>query len=197
MRESGDEFYWERVFRGMDDQLAARMGEITSVLDLPGEEKLLDKRVGKSKSGSPLGNHFDSPWEDMERDHDVSPSGSWRGGDGADIYATVERIAGNWLRALAAVVPVGARAAAITILCRNGKLLGYTMDLLDAEWNGQKGDTGIKVALCKRLVAETEAILADLENDVFPRSVAASFQADLQQFREKILTLLFKLRSGK
>lgn len=194
MRKSGDEFYWERVFRGMDDQLAARMGEISSVLDLPGEEELLDKRVGKKTGDFPFAGRWDSSGQDMERDHDIPPNGDWRNGDGADVYATIERISGDWLRALATALPMSSRPAATTILCRHGKLLGYAMDFLDAEWNGADDSTAIKVALCKRLVAETEAIFSELEDDVFPQRVTARFQSEMQGLRENVLSLLFKLR---
>ncbi len=199
MRKSEDEFHWERVFRGMDEQLAARMEAIPSVLDLPGEDELLDKSAGKKKGGFPVGGRWGAQDQDQDAElgYDIPPNGDWRNGDGAYVYAEVERVAGNWLRALATAFPVSARAAALTILCRHGKLLGYAMDFLDAEWNGEGDSTGIKVALCKRLVSEAEAILADLENDVFPRGVAASFQGDMQRFRENVLTLLFKLRSDK
>lgn len=189
-----NEFEWEREFRRMDERVAACMAEIPSVLDLPGEDDLLRKRIAKKKPEFAV-----DRWDSKRLDDDNADfgeqdfPGDWKELDGADIYMLAENLAGNWARGIAVALPASARPVALRILCRHGKIVGYAVDLIDA---ARDDDPHIKVAICKRLAAEAEATLEDLSDKNIPKRVVERHCAALRELREKALDMLFKQRSG-
>jgi hypothetical protein len=193
-KRDGSEFEWEREFRRIDARVAACMAELPSVIDLPGEDELLRKRVAKKKPEVAIGS-WEFPRQGNDADfEDIGFPENWRDLDGADIYTIAENLAGNWCRGLAVALPPSSREIAIEILCRHGKFLGYSVDLVDA---ARDDDSGIRVAICKRLAAEIEAVLVDLDHDTIPQRVVARHRAALQELRQKTLDLLFKQRPDR
>jgi len=187
------EFEWEREFRRIDARLAACMAEIPSVLDLPGEEELLKRRLAKKRPEFASGKwELPKPIDAAEFD-DLGFPDDWRKREGADIYIAAETLCGNWARGMSVALPVSSRGVAIEILCRHGKILGYAVDLIDSS---REEDAGIQIALCKRLVDEIETILATLDHETIPKRVVERHHLSLRELRQKTLDLLFKKKRG-
>lgn len=184
-----NEFYWEREFRKDDSRIGSCMREIPAVVDLPGEDELLMKRVQKQPEYAKEHQKWNESFlEDFFEFDDVSFPDNWRETDGAAIYSKLEKLMEKWCRLYAA----GSSETGLKILCYYGNILGFAIDLVD--FGGEKMP-GLKIALCKRIYSGMNNILSSLTDIKSGNRKIAQHKEKLLKLRQEVLDLRFKLNS--
>ena len=187
------EFEWEARLRMDDKRLHSSMLEIPSVLDLPGENDLLRKRLQRRMSMVWKQSDFDFGFDDDFSDDDIIPFyETWRELPEAAVYDEVEALMRDWCAIYATVLPNSGDAAGIQGLCLYGRMLGFIFDLVvDMEAN-RPGH--LKVALCKRLLKDMDRMSGIIDATGFEHSSLKRHKSRLKNAREGALRLLFQLR---
>ena len=188
---NNDEFYWEREFRKDDARIQSCMHEIPAVIDLPEEDELLMKRLQKQPEYARNTQKIDEPgFEDFLDFEDILFPENWREREGASIYGRIEHLMKEWAGVYASQITEKDNTAGIRILCIYGKIMGFSIDLVDA---GEEKMPGLKIALCKRIIAGINSIMAiinDIENLSVPEHAVS-----LKKLRHFVLNLRFKLNN--
>ena len=188
-KNNTDEFYWECEFRKDDARINSCMCEIPAVIDLPGEDELLMKRVQKQPAEYVKGMQRwnDSFFEDLffELD-DVSFPENWQEREGADIYYELEKLTEWWCRFFAE----NSTEQSLKIICYYGNVMGFATDLVGF---GEEKTPGLKIALCKRLYAGVNNIISAV-TEIKPRDNKISVHLEeLFQLRQKVLNIRFNV----
>jgi len=188
-----NEFGWERQLRTDDERLISSMREIPSVIDLPGEDELLRKRmqrklskVSKQPEWEFLGENDDS----FDFDDFMFPD-DWRDLPAAAVYDKVEALLRDWCAIYAAKLPPDNNVAGIQALCLYGHILGFAVDLVDL---GADGSAALKVALCKRLAKDLDRLFGIIDAMDFDGAPVREHQARMKKARSEVLKLLFQLQ---
>ena len=184
-----DEFYWEHEFRKDDARMNSCMCEIPAVIDLPGEDELLMKRVQKQpeyvKGMQRWNNSF---IEDLFLGvDDVMFPENWQEREGADIYHKLERLMEWWCRFFAD----DSTEQSLRILCYYGNIMGFAIDLVDF---GEEKMSGLKIALCKRLYAGVNNIISAVTEIKQHNNKISVHLEELLQFRQEVLDLRFNTK---
>lgn len=186
-----DEFYWEREFRKDDARIQSCMHEMPSVIDLPEEDELLMKRLQKQPEHAKNTQRIEEPgFEDFLDFEDILFPENWREREGATIYTRIEHLMKEWGGIYSTQITEKDNTAGIRALCLYGKIMGFSIDLVDA---GEDKMPGLKIALCKRIISGINhivAIINDIENLYVPEHTAS-----LKRLRHFVLNLRFKLNN--
>lgn len=183
-----NEFYWEHEFRKDDARISSCMREIPAVVDLPGENELLMKRVQKQPEYvKNMQGWNDSFFEDIFEFDDIPFPENWREGEGADIYYKLERLMEQWCRFFAD----DSTEQSLKIICYYGNIMGFAIDLVDF---GEEKMPGLKIALCKRIYAGISNILSSITEMKHSNHKITVHHEKLFTLRQEVLDLRFKLK---
>jgi len=188
-----DEFFWEREFRKDDVRIYSCMQEIPAVIDLPEEDDLLQKRLQKQPEyAKNINSANDFALEEFLDFEDILFPDNWRERDGASLYGEIEQLMKEWAVVYASKLDENSNSAGMQILCLYGKIMGFSIDLVDV---GEEKMPGLKIALCKRILAGINHIVTiftmlDDESDYI-----LQHRAILNELRHKVLNLRFKLKN--
>lgn len=186
-----DEFYWEREFRKDDARMNSCMQEIPGVVDLPGEDELLMKRVQKQPEYAKENQQWNESFlEDFFEFDDMTFPENWRENEGADIYSKLEKLTEEWCRIFASE----SSAQKLKILCYYGNIMGFAIDLVD--FGGEKLP-GLKIALCKRIYNGLNNVLCAVSEIERKNRKISRHKDKLLKLRQDVLNLRFKLRESE
>lgn len=186
-----DEFYWEREFRKDDSRINSCMREIPAVVDLPGEDELLMKRVQKQPEyAKGLQKWNESFLEEFFEFDDISFPDNWKECEGAAIYSTLEGMMEEWCRLYASENS----EAGLKVLCYYGNIMGFAIDLVD--FGGDKM-AGLKVALCKRIYNGLSNIISTISAMKSDNTRIFEHKDRLFKLRQEVLDLRFKLKQSE
>lgn len=202
LKDNWNEFDWEHELRKDDERVAAYMDELPRYIDLPAEDAVIMKHIQEKPglvpadgdySGTFLDNMFE-PEEEVEADS----SEDWQKKDGADFFIAAGRLARLWSLDFAQESSPGILLPGMRILCLYGKIMARSGDLIDME---EDDHIPLRIALVKRLLADVNSLMGEFSAlpDLVPATrESADFHYDsLMTFRDKLLDLLRKYRSGK
>ena len=186
-----DEFFWEREFRKDDARIQSCMHELPAVIDLPEEDELLQRRLQKQPEYARNLNRLDEPGFDefMDFDDILFPD-NWRERDGAVLYGLIESLMKEWAALYASKLDEKYNAEGIEVLCFYGKIMGFSIDLVDA---GEEKMPGLKIALCKRIAGGINDIVSILKSIDDNAEYLSQHRKTLNELRHKVLELRFKL----
>ena len=186
-----DEFFWEREFRKDDARISSCMHELPAVIDLPEEDELLHRRLQKQPEYVMNRSNFDNLGFDEILDfEDILFPDNWREREGAALYGTIEQLMKEWVAIYSSKLDNDRNHSGIQALCLYGKIMGFSIDLVDA---GEEKLPGLKIALCKRILSginQIVSIIDQLDNDA---EYIVSHKTALNILRHKVLHLRFKL----
>jgi len=186
-----DEFYWEREFRKDDARIHSCMHEIPAVIDLPKEDELLLKRLQKQPEYAANTNKTEDPgFEDFLDFEDILFPENWKEREGASIYGRIEHLMKEWAVIYSSKLSGKDNHRGIKILCIYGKIMGFSIDLVDA---GEEKLPGLKIALCKRIISGINNIMSII-NSIDDLTVPEHSHA-LKRLRHFVLNLRFKLKN--
>ena len=186
-----DEFYWEREFRKDDARIKSCMHEIPAVIDLPEEDELLMKRLQKQPEYAINIQKIEDPgFEDFLDFEDILFPENWREREGASIYGSVENLMKEWAGIYASQIKEKDNNAGIQVLCIYGKIMGFSIDLVDA---GEEKMPGLKIALCKRMISGINNMVAIIHS--IDNLSVQDHTASLNKLRHFVLNLRFKLKN--
>ena len=202
LKDNWNEFDWECELRKDDERVAAYMDELPRYIDLPAEDAVIMKHIQETPglvpadgdySGTFLDNMFE-PEEEAEADF----TDDWQKKDGADFFIAAGRLARLWAQDFAQESSPEILCPGMRILCLYGKIMARSGDLIDMD----DGDfIPLRVALVKRLLADVNCLMGEFSSlpDLVPAvRESADFHYDsLMTFRDKLLNLLKKYRSGQ
>lgn len=181
------EFDWEKEFRKDDARISSCMREIPAVVDLPGEDELLMKRVQKQPEyAKGLQRWNDAFLEELFDADDITFPENWRECEGADIYIRLEELMEEWCRIYAA----NSNINGLKVLCYYGNITGFAIDLVD--FGGEKMP-GLKIALCKRLFNGINNIISTINEMRLQNKKITAHKESLFILRQRIVSLRFKL----
>lgn len=182
------EFDWEMEFRKDDARISSCMREIPAVVDLPGEDELLMRRVQKQPEyAKGLQRWNDAFLEEMFDADDITFPENWRECQGADIYSTLEVLTEEWCRIYAA----NSNNKGLKILCYYGNIMGFAIDLVD--FGGEKVP-GLKIALCKRIYTGLNNIISTINELKQQNKKITAHKENLFALRQQVISLRFKLK---
>lgn len=186
-----DEFFWEREFRKDDARVRSCMQEIPAVIDLPEEDELLMKRLHKQPEYAVNTQKMeDTGFEDFLDFEDFLFPENWRERQGALIYGMIESLMKEWAGIYATNCSDDNNSEGIQILCIYGKIMGFSIDLVDS---GEEKMPGLKIALCKRIISGINNIVTII-NSVEELAVP-EHTASLNKLRQFVLNLRFKIKN--
>ena len=188
-----NEFEWEARLRVDDKRLHSSMLEIPSVIDLPGENDLLRKKLQRSMSVVWKQLDFDFGLDEDFADDDIIPFyDNWRSLPEAPVYDEVEALMRDWCAIYASILPRSGGGAGLHGLCLYGRMLGFIFDLVvDMEANRP---VDLKVALCKRLLKDMDRMSQIIDATGVEHRSLKRHKSQLKKAREGALKLLFQLR---
>ena len=203
LKDNWNEFDWEKELRKDDERVAVYMDELPRYIDLPSEDAVIMKHIQEKpglvpSNGDYSGTFLDNMFE-PEDEEESDFSDDWQKKDGADFFIAAGRLARLWAQCFARLdsTPELTRSG-LRILCLYGKIMARSGDLIDME----DGDyIPLRIALVKRLLADVNELMGNFSL-LHDRNPAVRESADfhfenLLVFREKLLALLKKYRSGK
>jgi hypothetical protein len=168
------------------------MKELPSVIDLPGEDELLMKRLQKRpefvKAAPRINDDLFS--DEMFEFDDIFFPDDWKDYEGADIYTALEELTEEWCRIYAADIKMS--DIGLRLICHYGNITGYAIDLVDFD---DEKPPGLKIALCKRIIAGINKITTLLGNkNLSSDRKIIPHKEKLLGLREKVIDLRFKLK---
>jgi hypothetical protein len=190
-----DEFFWECEFRKDDARIHSCMQEIPAVIDLPEEDELLQKRLLKQPE---YAKNINTTYDDFGLEvfldfEDILFPDNWRERDGASLYGDIEQLMKEWSVLYASKLDDNqSNNTGIRILCLYGKIMGFSIDLVDV---GEDKMPGLKIALCKRILGGINQIAAFLKILDNGSDYILQHRAALNGLRDKVLGLRFKLKN--
>ncbi|MCK5844745.1 MAG: hypothetical protein KAG97_08570 [Victivallales bacterium] len=187
------EFDWEKQLREDDERLVSSMREIPSVIDLPGEDDLLRKRLQLklSKVRKQVEWEFIGGDDFMDYDDVMFPD-NWRELPEAKVYDGIELLMRHWCAIYSSKLSPKHNALGIQALCVYGRMMGFAIDLVDVA--GDK-PVPLKVALCKRLAKDLDRMFGIIDSMKIDSGSIKKHQSRLTETRAKVLRLLFQLRN--
>ncbi|MCK5844172.1 MAG: hypothetical protein KAG97_05645, partial [Victivallales bacterium] len=193
--DNGDlsEFDWERRFREDDERLSSCMREIPAVIDLPGEDDLLRKRLQRQLSvvSKPFDLGFPSNDDFMDYDDIMFPE-NWRDLPEAELYDGIESLVRDWCALYSSQLSEEDNVAGVQALCLYGRLMGFAIDLVDM---GNDQPASLKIALCKRVAKDLDRLLGIINAISTDIQSLKDHKERLRETREDVLKLLFQLRN--
>lgn len=201
-RQNRDEFDWEREMRKDEMRINTYMKELPKFIDLPDEESVILKKMQSYPDlippDSEWGTYMSGSSDDFDVDDDAPEDENWQDRDGADIYMTFTRLSYHWAIVFASSIRKDCTVQAMRILCQYGKLIARAADILDVE---AEELPSLRLALSKRLIAETSAMMKDMKdlssNQPEISQLTTAHTDKLQELREKLLDLSEKIRREK
>jgi hypothetical protein len=187
-KDKMNEFDWEKEFRKDDARIASCMREIPAVVDLPGEDELLMRRVQKQPEyAKGMQRWNDSFLEELFDSDDIIFPENWRECEGADIYTRLEELMEEWCRIYAS----NSNDQGLRILCSYGYIMGFAIDLVD--FGGEKLP-GLKIALCKRIYTGLNNIISILNEWEQPDKKITAHKENIHVLRKGVIALRFQLK---
>ncbi len=200
LKESWNEFDWERELRKDDARVNTYMNELPRYIDLPDEDAVIMKQIQRRPELVPQGSDWErmplqSLFEEIEYDDDYMSSDEWQRRDGADVYMLLGRLAGQWAETFAGSLHKDAVQTGLRILCVYGKLMARTADILDFDSDEYPA---LRIAICKRISYDIDKLIGEFRAIVKLQPglqvKAEGHVAHLQQAREKVLDVIAKCR---
>ena len=202
LKDNWNEFDWETELRKDDERVAAYMDELPRYIDLPAEDAVIMKHIREKPGlvppdGDYSGTFLDNMFE-LEGEGEVDFTEDWQKKDGADFFLAAGRLARLWAQFFAGEISPEITCPSLKILCLYGKIMARSGDLIDME----DGDyIPLRIALVKRLLSDVNDLLGEfsrLQEQLPSAEENCRFHFDnLLTFREKLLVLLKKYRSGR
>lgn len=193
--DDGDmsEFDWERRFREDDEQLSSCMREIPAVIDLPGEDDLLRKRLQRQVSvvSKPFDWSFSSEDDFMDYDDILFPD-NWRDLPEAEVYDKIEALVRDWCAIYSSQLSSEDNVAGVRALCLYGRLMGFAIDLVDM---GSDKPASLKIALCKRVAKDVDRLAGIINSVSTDIQLLKDHKERLRETREDVIKLQFQLRN--
>lgn len=185
-----DEFYWEEQFRKDETRIHSCMKEISAVIDLPGEDELLMKRIQKQPEYAKENQRWaENIFDDFFELDEVMFSENWRETDGATIYSKLEKTMEHWCQIFAE----DSSAKHLEVLCHYGYLMGFAVDLVDF---GEEKVNGLKIALCKRIFGRLNKIVVIINDKKNATQQEIEHKNRVLEIRQEVLNLRFRLKEA-
>jgi hypothetical protein len=192
--DDGDmnEFEWEKRFREDDKRLSSCMREIPAVIDLPGEDDLLRKRLQRKFSvvSEPLDWGFPFENDFLDYDEILFPE-NWRDLPEAEIYDGIEFLVRDWCAIYASKLAAKNNIPGVQALCLYGRLMGFSVDLVDM---GTGKPVALQIALCKRIAKNLDRLAGIINSITTDIPLLKKHKERLREMRDDVLKLLFQLR---
>ena len=196
MKKHWNEFDWEKELKKDEQRIHSYFCELSTYLDLPGEEEFIMKKLMSKPELVPARPDdeelsFESFYED---NYALLMNSEWRRNKNG-IFPQLELLGREWALVLAAECSGTDFTAGMHILCLFGKLLTRNIDLIEIS-SGEE-PLALKRAVLKRLYAETNQLMGAF-NECKPRrkkllALIESFSARLQHIREQIFDTINEL----
>lgn len=197
-KNNKSEFDWEKEIRKDEARINSYLKELPNFIDLPNEEEMIMKKLQKHPELIPQNVDWDNiSFSEMfdDFDDDFFFSDDWQKKEGADVYILLEKLAYQWGVVFASALKKDEMPAGLAIICLFGKILARTADILDID---QEELPNLKIALCKRIVADINRLSGDLSamSERYKKlsSLINNHQERLKAVREKIIDILEKTR---
>jgi len=201
LKETWNEFDWERELRKDDARVNTYMNELPRYIDLPDEDAVIMKQIQRRPELVPQGVDWErmplqSLFDEIEYDEDYMASDEWQRRDGADVYMLLGRLSAQWAVAFSGSLHKDAIPPGLRILCLYGKLMARTADILDFD---SDEFPALRIAICKRISRDIDKLIGEFKGVVEAQPSlhvkADGHVAHLQQAREKILDIIVKCRA--
>ena len=189
--ERRDEFQWEKEIRKDDERVNAYLNELPRYIDLPDEDKVIDKRMRRRGEFFPpsSGDGFDDLGDD---DQDIPESDFLSHRDGADLYACASKLALELCEMFAVEQSLESARAMMRAMALLGKIMARSTDILRLN-DGEL--VPFRIALCKRFLAdinELVGVFGALDPPPTEQQTTEVFS-----MRDQVLSMLRGYRGGK
>jgi hypothetical protein len=194
--EDWSEFEWEREIRNDEERIHSYMNELPGFIDLPDEEDMILKRMelqpelSPHPDDSPVASFFDQDPDDNQFFPD-----DWQKRDGADAFIQAQKLALQWSVIFASELDEENMADGLRINCVYGKIMARLGDVLDID---QEGPPGLKIAVSKRICAEINALLGELDAIALKQpglqGRISTHKAQLHKIRESVIDIINRTR---
>ena len=205
LREHWSEFDWELELRKDDARVNAYFQELPRFIDLPAEDEIIYRHIQRKKSLAPTGEPWPMilpPKEDIPPESDEERKRwemEWQKRPGARIYILCGRIVRKFCTVFAEKATASADAErTVKILTILGRIMARVTDVIELE----PGELpALKIALCKRFVADANEILgliADLTViDGEQEEILMLARDEVMQLREDAIGIMTEARTGR
>ncbi len=210
-RENWNEFDWELELRRDDARVNAYAADLPKYIDLPDEDGVIMNRMRKRPDLAPAGGDWSKlgpvPYdrgedeEDEDGEEDFRQESSWKKTPCAPVYRTTGRLVRDWCAFYASAGERGLLVPTMRILCLYGKLLARSGDMIDMALDPEDPPSSrpLKIALCKRLLADVNTLMGELfKLHAFSREAERKCQEHedaLTRLHDLLLDVLSSLRT--
>ena len=215
-KDKWNEFEWELELRKDDARVNTYANDIPKYIDLPDEDGVIMNRMRKRPDLAPAGGDWNNlgpvpydDWENQDEDPENPPgenSFNWDSTPGAVIYSESSALARDWAVFMSLAENREMLVPAMKILCLYGKIMARSGDVIDMSLEDEdetlpSRSLSLRIALCKRLLADVNTLLglhSELQGK-YPvsRRRSAMHSDALGHLHDAIHDLLIRLRSSK
>ncbi|MCF6174853.1 MAG: hypothetical protein L3J71_03710 [Victivallaceae bacterium] len=192
-----NEFDWEKELKKDEQRIHGYFCELSTYLDLPGEEEFIMKKLMSKPELVPARQDdevlsFESFYED---NYELLMNSEWRRNKNG-IFTQLEQLGREWTLIFSTECSGRDFATGMNILCRFGKLLTRNIDFI--ELSSGEETPALKRAVLKRLYAETNLLMGVFNEFKLRRrsllKLIDSFSLRLQHIREQIFDTINELK---
>lgn len=206
LKEQWSEFDWELELRKDDARVNAYFQELPRFIDLPAEDEIIYRHIQRKKSLAPTGEPWpvklppkeELPPEEAEEERKRWDE-EWQKRPGASIYILCGRIVRKFCTVFAEKSTGSADSEnSIRILCILGRIMARVTDVIELE----PGELpALKIALCKRFVADANEILGLIGKlnltDGETEEILRIAREEVLRLREDALAIISEARGQK
>ncbi len=197
IKKNWNEFDWEKELKKDEQRIHGYFCELSTYLDLPGEEEFIMKKLMSKPELVPARPDdeelpFDSFYED---NYELLMNSDWRL-DKNGIFSQLEQLGREWTLVFADKCSGRDFVNGMNILCLFGKLLTRNIDFIEIAESEDVSQ--LKRAILKRLYAEINKLIGRF-CDFKPQhrqlsKIIDSFSYRLQHIREQIFDAINELK---
>lgn len=206
LKEHWSEFDWEQELRKDDARVNAYFQELPRFIDLPAEDEIIYRHIQRKKSLAPTG----EPWPmKLPPKEELSPEEAeeerkrwdeeWQKRPGASVYILCGRIVRKFCTVFAEKTTRPEESESVVkILTVLGRIMARVTDVIELEPGEMPA---LKIALCKRLAADSNEILGLMEplsrTDEETAEILHLAREEVLHLREDVLAIIRETRAGK
>jgi hypothetical protein len=191
--EKFDEYFWESQLRHEDIKLHSCMQAIPAVIDLPGEDEMLMKRIPKQPEYSVFDsvNNQEFLSDDLFDMEKILNSENAKHSEWFKVYSDIDKLMRSWT---IYYVEETDNYDIFRILCLYARLLGLAVNIINYTNEGQ---INLFKAVSKRMISKLNKILSLIESGDFDSIIATNQTLGLFRIRSLVLNLLFAAKNKK
>lgn len=214
-KEKWNEFDWELELRKDDARVCAYAADLPKYIDLPDEDGVIMTRIQKHSELAPAGGDWSRlgpvPYDrgdedDEDEDDEEDPARSeanWKKTPCGPIFRGAAQLARDWSILFSVVRDPELAIPSMRILCLYGKMMARSGDIIDmdSEQEDPVRTRPLKIALCKRLLADINAIMGEMfklhAHSPLLEQKCQDHEDALTQMRDILFDVLSALRADK